>query len=106
MDVLLALALVLAMSPYVAHAVGAPPNTVPFSSKPRLGPLLMLRPSSALPSYLSPRSLLSVFSLAGVMYGTWTGTCTQSAYVNPNMPDAIQCALSTSLDEYYTYPFS
>lgn len=43
---------------------------------------------------------------AGVMYGTWTGTCTQEGYVNPvYKTNQLQCSLPSSLNEYHTYPF-
>ena len=43
---------------------------------------------------------------AGTIAGTYTGTCTQEAYVNPvYQPNAMQCSLASSLNEYHTYPF-
>ena len=42
---------------------------------------------------------------SGAMYGTWTGHCTTEFYVNPDSPSSMQCALPTSLNQFYTYPF-
>ncbi|GAX83789.1 hypothetical protein CEUSTIGMA_g11214.t1 [Chlamydomonas eustigma] len=39
-----------------------------------------------------------------LMTGTWSGTCSQSAYINPDIPGQLQCSLTVGW--YFSFPFS
>lgn len=44
------------------------------------------------------------FTDFSVITGTWSGMCTQSAYVSGDIPDAAACAIS--LNQIFSYPFT
>lgn len=45
-----------------------------------------------------------IFTDFSGLSGTWSGMCTQTAYVNPDIPNAAACGIS--LNEMFSYPFA
>jgi hypothetical protein len=39
-----------------------------------------------------------------LMTGTWSGMCSQSAYINPDIPGQLQCSITVGW--YFSYPFN